>query len=228
MEFKFDSPDPRNAFSAPKHWYPRIDYLSGEAVHTDPKEFLNASVAYFQVAVDFLIQTTTEKTIRDGGKLLKAHTSGEMAALGVHLVADMDAFSDVMDVSLVGKHRNHPNLGFSIDRRFGDKAYILVPKKFIWMAQIRPIETMASVAYVFSCVRDFVNQRTYKDGENIHERASATASHYIWKDLHASREDFNTFSKWLLYKTHKYREGLDSLSPDMLYHSLPRSGGIAL
>ncbi len=60
-----------------------------------------------------------------------------------------------------------------------EAAYVLLPPQFVVKAQVKPVEALATMAWIGSQVRDMVNGRVLLDQQNINRRARATESHFL-------------------------------------------------
>jgi len=103
-----------------------------------------------------------------------------------------------------------------------EAAYVLMPPHFIVKAQEKPVEALATMAWIGSHIRDMVNGRLTIDPGNFSIRAQATESHFL---LHGVEE--NPHLK--LAETYKevmelYPQGVNNLSPNVLYKSAPGLG----
>ncbi len=99
-----------------------------------------------------------------------------------------------------------------------ETAYVLIPPEFIVKAQNSPIETLATMSWIGSQVRDMVNGRLTIDQNNINQRAAATEAHFLL-NAHSRNPaiELSTNSKLLL---ESFPKGIYSLPQSLLYRGI--------
>jgi len=60
-----------------------------------------------------------------------------------------------------------------------EAAYVLLPPEFVVNAQTQPVETLATMAWIGSQVRDMANGRLLLDPKYLNHRANATEAHFL-------------------------------------------------
>lgn len=63
------------------------------------------------------------------------------------------------------------------------KAVVLLPPEYIISAQAKPIDTLSTMAWIGSQIRDMANNRLYIDPEKITPRACAFEAHFLREAL---------------------------------------------
>lgn len=96
-------------------------------------------------------------------------------------------------------------------------SFVLLPPNFIVRAQNKPIEALATMAWICSQVRDMVNGRMIIDVQNVNSRASATEAQFL---LEAVRQHPETILDPLYREIMAaYPQGIQSLPANCRYQS---------
>lgn len=97
-------------------------------------------------------------------------------------------------------------------------AFVLMPPEFVIKAQTKPIEALATMAWICSQVRDMANGRLTVDQSNINPRAVATEAHF----LHHVVEEYPETNLVPEYKQAMslYPQGINSLPAFMRYRGI--------
>jgi len=115
---------------------------------------------------------------------------------------------DNEEANVILRTRNENNQSY-------DYALVLFPRNFIIQARTRPIETLARISLIGSCIRDMENGRIRIDPENIDTRANATKAHF----LHEAVKKYPEVQLPVSFRElmSDYPRGIDSLKSGVNY-----------
>ncbi|OGY19283.1 MAG: hypothetical protein A3A65_04135 [Candidatus Chisholmbacteria bacterium RIFCSPLOWO2_01_FULL_49_14] len=116
---------------------------------------------------------------------------------------------------------DEPHVIFASSRESGTQrevAFILMPPEFIVKAQSRPIEALATMAWLCSQVRDMANGRLYIDREHFTERAEATEAHFLFEAIEHHPE--TQLAPEYRNSMELYPQGINSLPRTIIYRGM--------
>ncbi len=188
-----------------------------EKVAQATSDFFTAGVAYFaNRGHDQYMQEvgTTAWWIMNQLRVATALTDNMIAA------AIQLGMPPQLALTMQSKH-DEPHVLFAATKgkqQVEEVAYVLIPPEFIVKAQTKPIEALATMAWICSHVRDMANGRLTVDQPNINPRAEATEAHFLHHAVAQQSETIlaPSYKRVML----KYPRGINSLPERIRYRGI--------
>lgn len=186
--------------------------VSPEELPKVARDYLGAGLAYFtnRNDDDYLeeVGVTAWNTIKQKrmGVVITTDTRGALILYGLSPEAVANINEKEPQIVFYGKSEGKV-------RKEG--GIVLLPLELILLAKRNPIEALASMAYIFSQVRDFSNGRLYIDRDFMQQRAKATEAHFLKEAVRQYPQV--CLGSYYYEVLAEYPEGIYSLPKEALY-----------
>lgn len=174
-----------DAFQAVERQRPRIGKTIGEVLNAPPEIISKDGSDYFSAGVAYFANRGHDAYMQEIGTVMWRILNQQDAHIAftdnmVGTAIDLGAPTDFAQRRLAGRSEPYVLiLEQSTQNQIDETAYALVPFDFLVKAKTKPVEALAMIAGIGSCLRDFANGRLEIDPENTEIRQSATQVHFL-------------------------------------------------
>ena len=213
--------DATHAFDVVNQRHFRIGTTENEISNADYDKLADAASDYFTAGVAFLANRGYDEFLQDVGtttwkmvnqrRVVAAFTKdipGALIQLGVPVESVLSNTRQTTEPYVLF-------MNLSEGKQIVESAFTLLPPYFVYRAKSRPVETLATMTWIGSQIRDLANGRLMVDQPHMTARAEASEAHFLHEVMKRHPEtDLDVVYHRIM---EKYPDGLNSLPAKLWY-----------